>query len=114
MNKLLKEWQSRLGLTDWQIVLKDNCYSSEMVLKECAGETEWQETSKCAVIRILNSTEYGNRIVKQDKEKILVHELLHLKMCFLGESGNDLQDRIQHQLIDDLSKALVNAKRGKL
>lgn len=112
MQELLKEWKERLGLQDWYIELVDNCSLNDMVLKDCAGETEWQEVGKCAVIRIISKKDYGSRILPFDKEKTLVHELLHCKFCLLGESGNDLQDRIQHQLIDDIAKALVNAKRG--
>ena len=112
MQELLKEWQHRLGLDDWCIVLKDNCSPNDMVLKDCAGETEWQEVGKCAVIRIISKKDYGDRIVSFDKEKTLVHELLHCKFCLLGESGNDLQDRLAHQLIDDMAKALVSAKRS--
>lgn len=112
VQELLKEWKERLGLQDWYIELRDNCSSNDMVLKDCAGETEWQEVGKCAVIRIISKRDYGDRIVPFDKEKTLVHELLHCKFCLLGESGCDLQDRIQHQLIDDIAKALVNAKRG--
>ena len=112
MEKLLKEWQHRLFLDDWSIVLNDNCSPNNMVLKDCTGETEWQEVSKCAVIRIISKKDYGDRIVPYDKEKTLVHELLHLKFCFLGESGNDLQDRLVHQMIDDMAKSLVDAKRS--
>ena len=113
MQDLLKEWQHRLGLDDWYIVLKDNCSPNDMVLKDCTGETEWQEVTKCAVIRIISKKDYGDRIIAFDKEKTLVHELLHCKFCLLGASGNDLQDRIQHQLIDDMARALVDAKRNK-
>lgn len=45
-----------------------------------------------------------------DFEKTLVHELLHIKFCFLWGSGNDLQDRITHQLINDLAKSLVEVE----
>lgn len=114
MKKLLKEWKHRLGLNDWTIVLKDNCSPNEMILKDCCGNTEWSETGKTAFIQILDKRDYGNRIIPFDKEKTLVHELLHLKLCLLGESGNELQDRVQHQIIDDLAKALVNAKRSNV
>jgi hypothetical protein len=50
--------------------------------------------------------------LEYDKEKTLVHELLHLKFSFLGESGNDLQDRVAHQVLNDLAKSLVDAKRS--
>lgn len=113
MNKLLKEWKHRLQLDDWHIVLIENCSPNDMTLKDCAGETEWGEVGKTAVIRIIDKKDYGSRIEPFDFEKTLVHELLHCKLCLLGESGNDLQDRLVHQYIDDLAKALVSAKRGR-
>ena len=110
MDKLLKEWQHRLRLDDWKIVLKEDCSPNDMVLKDVVGETEFEEVNKCAVIRIITEKDYGNRIIPFNFEKTLIHELLHLKFCLLGESGNDLQNRIVHQLIEDMSKALVDAK----
>ena len=110
MDKLLKEWQHRLGLDDWKIVLKEDCSPNDMVLKDVVGETEFEEINKCAVIRIITEKDYGNRIIPFNFEKTLIHELLHLKFCLLGESGNDLQNRIVHQLIEDMAKALVDAK----
>ena len=113
MNKFLKEWKHRLQLDDWHIELIENCSPNDMTLKDCAGETEWSEVGETAVIRIIDKKDYGKRIVPFDFEKTLVHELLHCKLCLLGESGNDLQDRLVHQYIDDLAKALVSAKRGR-
>lgn len=54
MKQLFVEWKDRLGLQDWHIELRDNCSPNDMNLRDCAGETEWQEVSKCAVIRIIN------------------------------------------------------------
>lgn len=112
MEDLLLEWQHRLGLDNWRIALKDNCSPNDMVIKDVAGETEWEEVNKCAVIRIISQKDYGDRMLPYDKEKTLVHELLHLKFCFLGESGNDLQDRLVHQLINDMAECLVDTKRS--
>lgn len=111
MQDKLLYWQRVLGLTDWRIKLKTDCFMSELILQNAAGETEWSETIKTAYIRIISAEEYGERIVPFDPEKTLVHELLHLKFCLLGESGNKLQDRYIHQLIDDVARALVEAKR---
>ena len=108
--QLLDYWQNILGLTDWKIVLKDNCSHNEMQLRDVTGETEWEETGKCAVIRIISEKDYGDRILPFNFEKTLIHELLHLKFCLLGESGNDLQDRYVHQLIDDMARALFKAR----
>ena len=112
--EMLDYWQKLLGLTDWKIVLKTDCFSSEMKTPDCAGENEWKESIKVSVIRILKEEEYGERILPFDLEKTLVHELLHLKFCLLDDSGNELQDRYVHQLIDDLARALVAAKRFSL
>lgn len=109
MEELLEEWKKRLGLEEWTISLEDGLY--ELSLPDCAGCTEWTEVNKTAKIQLIDEKAYGERIVPYDKEKTLVHELLHLKMCFLQESENELQNRIVHQLIEDMAKALVSAKR---
>ena len=113
MQDLLKEWQERLGLQDWVIVLKDNCSPNDMALKDVQGETEYDEVNKCAVIRIISKKDYGNRILAFDKEKVLIHELLHIKFWLIQETENITQNRVVHQYIDDMARALVNAKRGK-
>ena len=112
-NKLLKQWVDILQLNDWTIKLKENCSPNEMRLNDVCGETEWGEVGKNALIKIISEKDYGDRIVPFDFEKTLVHELLHLKFCLLGESGNELQDRLIHQYIDDLAKAFIRAKRSK-
>ena len=110
--KLLSEWQNRLGLSDWKIVLSDKCTPNEMKLDDVEGCSEWTESIKTATIQILDEKYYGERIVPFDFEKTLVHELLHLKTCLISDSGNDLQDRIAHQIIEDLARAFIDAKRN--
>lgn len=110
--KLSMEWSKRLGVNDWHVKLKDECVPSDMTYADSMGESEYVEATKTGVIRILREDCYGDRIRPFDYEKTLVHELLHLKFALLGESGNDLQDRYVHQLIDDMARALVDAKRA--
>lgn len=112
MQKLLKEWQERLSLNDWVIVLNDDCPVCDFNIPNCAGECEWDLVHKSAVIRLISESEYGERILPFDKEKTLVHELLHCKFAMIDDSGNDIVDRYIHQLIEDLAKSLVNAKRS--
>lgn len=109
---LLKEWQNRLCLQDWHIVLKENCEPDDMFLPVCAGATEWEESIKTAVIQIIDPKFYGTRILPFDFEKTLVHELLHLKFSLVSDKVDDLQERYMHQMIDDLARALVDAKRN--
>ena len=111
--KLLKEWQNRLGLQDWRIKLNDKCKPEDMLMEDVAGCTEWTESNKTARIDILDEKYYGKRIVPFDYEKTLVHELLHLKTSLVSDNVPDLQTRYMHQMIDDLARALVDAKRSK-
>lgn len=105
--QLLEKWQKRLGLTDWVIDLRDNMTPDEMSLQGVAGQCEWQEVKKAAVISIIKPECYGERITPFNFERTLVHELLHIKFCLLDDSGNALQDRVLHQIIEDLAKAFV-------
>lgn len=109
---LLNEWQERLGLQDWRIKLCPKCTPGEMEMENAAGCTIWTESIKSAKIQILNPKYYGDRIVPFDFEKTLVHELLHLKLSLVSSEVDTLQERVTHQMIDDLGRAFVSAKRG--
>lgn len=109
---LLNEWKRRLGLHDWRIKLVDNCKPEDMALADSSGCTEWSECIKTARIEIMDPAYYGNRIVPFDYEKTLVHELLHLKLSIVSDQVEDVQARYMHQIIDDLARALVDAKRS--
>ena len=118
-SKLLEEWQERLGLTDWAIILRYNCKKEDMDEPEYSiGETHWETTSKCARICIISKEEYGeDRMLPYDFEKTLVHELLHCKFSMIDKDLNTYEgivaEQARHQLIDDLARALVMAKRGE-
>ena len=109
---LLVEWVTRLGLQDWVIKLEDDCKPEDMDEFDVAGCVSYSEPGKCAKIQIIDPKYYGKRIVVFDYEKTLVHELLHLKLSLLADKTGDLQERYVHQIIDDLAKALVDAKRS--
>lgn len=117
--KLLNEWQERLGLQDWEIILRYNCKREDMDDPDYSiGETHWETTSKCARIQIISKEEYGNkRILEYDFEKTLVHELLHCKFSMIDKDLNTYEgivtEQARHQLIDDLARALVMAKRRR-
>ena len=120
--KLLDEWSIRLGLKDWYIVLEADVKPEDMKADDADGFVVFEETTKSARIQIIDpkAREEDEGIFSAsrpfDFEETLVHELLHLKLCLL-ERGDDwetkLQLRILHQIIDDLSRALVDAKRSK-
>ena len=110
--KLLYEWKYRLGLHDWAIKLVDNCKPEDMSAEDVSGCTEWNEVGKQARIEMLDPQYYGERIVPFDYEKTLVHELLHIKTCLISDQWEPLQVRYMHQMIDDLARAFVDARRS--
>lgn len=109
---LLKEWQDRLGLQSWRIKLNPCVIPCDMAMQNVDGCTEWQETIRTARIDILDPVCYGERIIPFDWEKTLVHELLHLKFSLAQDVENDMQSRLMHMYIDDIARALVDAKRS--
>ena len=114
-NKLLKEWQNRLGLQDWHIILKTDCRPENMALTDVEGCTTWTECTKSAWIDILDEKFFPEHAAARpyDFERTLVHELLHCKLSLIDERDEGTQSRLVHQLIDDLARALVDAKRSE-
>ena len=113
-SELLNEWQERLGLQDWVIILRFNLFEEDM--NKSAGETIWNNVNKLAEIHIIREEDF-NSLIPYDYERILVHELLHIKFGYLQSEPNNYEEQVfdeaQHQLIDDLARALVMAKRGE-
>lgn len=109
---LLEYWQKLLGLQDWTIVLKDNCRPDEMLEDNTCGCVDFSECGKAALVQILDPKYYGERITPFDYEQTLIHELMHLKLSLVSADVSDLQERYMHQIIDDLARAFVAARRG--
>ena len=114
MSAKLDYWVTQLGLQDWTIKLYDCCDPEDMDDPTAVGCVTYNEVGKQAKIEIMDPDLYGNRIVPFDYEKTLVHELLHLKTTFLTNVEDSMQERVGHQLIDDLAKTLVAVRREAL
>lgn len=107
-NQMLEKWKSILGLFDWHIVLRTGCNLEDTGYS--VGLTEWDEVHKAAIIKIINPSFYGERIIPFDFEKTLVHELLHIKFALFDGFG-DFQDRYLHQIIDEFARILTIQER---
>ena len=111
MIELLNEWKERLFLTAWRIALRPKCKPDEMQ-SGCWGSTEWEEVNKTARIDIVDPDCLTDKMIPFDFETVLVHELLHLKFCLLSDNSDEnMESRYVHQLIDEMARALVDAKR---
>ena len=97
--RLLEKWQKKLCLQEWRIKLVTHLRPEEMSVSNAAGCTDWSES--------INPACYGDRIVPFNFEKTLVHELLHLKFSFWCQDEYSVADRLMHQMIDDLARALT-------
>ena len=91
-------------------MLAHECTPDDMPLEKCSGCVTFEESTKVATIYILSEQCYSNKAVPYHFEETLVHELLHLKMSLLSDTSGSLQDRVVHQIIDDLARAFVSAK----
>lgn len=111
MNKLLKYWQNKLGLDDWKIELHTDCSPREMYDPLNDGQCQYHFVKKLAIIKICTEKDVS---VDSDYnfERILVHELLHIKFAILDDSGNALQDKIVHQLVQDFANILTEGKHA--
>ena len=108
---LLTKWINILGLQDWHIELYNDCSPKELFDKDAQGENYYNFTYKHAKIRIISKKDREQDILPLEYEHILVHELLHCKFASLDDSGNALQDKLVHQLVEDFADILVNRCR---
>ena len=114
LQSCLEWWQKKLGLQDWIIKSK---ITSELTDDNFHGENEFNVVGKHSMIRIrpYDTVKGGEWIARQPQELVLVHELLH---CLIYEIEYDNSESIelitynqrQHQLIEDMAKALIMAK----
>ena len=114
--KILKYWTGLLGISDWYIILETNVKPEDMFIDEADGCVKYEETIKSAQIQIVDEKLRSPTVRPFDFEETLVHELLHIKFCMLERGKNwdkKLQLRLLHQAIDDISRALVSAKKYK-
>ncbi len=111
LQALCSLWQKRLRLQDWTVVVRV-VRRHEMALKDVQGECEWVLPRKQAVIRLLDPVDYvPERIVPQDMETDLVHELLHLYFAPFDADDGTLEEMHQEQAINAIGQALVALAR---
>ena len=106
---LIAYWVDLLNLRDWEITVK-TVRRTDLEL-DGQGEVKYNMTGKQALILLLDPIDWQNDNFKQDQEKTLVHELLHLKFDEIPVKKKFKQK--QHQLLNDMAKCLVNVRRGR-
>ena len=108
---LLEEWKSILHLEQWDIELKRS-RQRDFLEGDNQGEITFNKVECQAIIHILDPFDWVDTPFKQDMEKTLVHELLHIIYAdFEPEDPNSLQYTLWHRSIDSMARALVSLKR---
>lgn len=105
----LKEWQERLFLQDWNIDIVRVPQSS---IPGSWGETILHFENHVAQIQMLDQMPLSN-MERYCEERILVHELLHLRYNLLENTESyegKYLDEIQHSDLEKLAKSLIMAK----
>ena len=106
MSANLTYWKDILNLNDWDIKVK-TVRQGEMD-EENQGEVRYNFVGKQAIIKLLDPIDWTNKDFDQDKDKTLIHELLHLKFAVI----DDIIDKpIVHQLLNDIAKAIIETHR---
>ena len=111
LQELCKEWQDRLRLNAWDIMV--NLYRSREFFNEnCVGENTYEFKKQESTIRILDPVDFDpNTNFPQDMEVVLVHELLHLLFASFEPEDGTLQHDMMEQTIEQIAKVLVSLKR---
>lgn len=111
LEELLEEWKGILHLEQWDtelIIIRQKDFLEE----DNQGEITFSKVGCQAIIRILDPVDWVDTPFKQDMEKTLVHELLHLVYAdFEPEDQNSLQYTLWHRSINSTARVLVSLKR---
>ena len=112
-NQCLKEWQHRLFLDDWTVVLRFENYK-DMPEIGMAGYSNFEFENCCSVITLCNKAGVDNGILKFCQELTLVHELLHCIYNWQGYDNSNYESittsELQHQQIEKMARSLIMAK----
>lgn len=112
----MEEWKPILGLSDWFIGIR-LCRIDELSDHEFAGESCAQHVNMFGTIQIRRKEDMPeDSMIKQPHELTLIHELLHFKFISMEEANRTIEgtfyDMKQHQLLEEMAKALFMAKYG--
>ena len=109
LKEKLSYWKKRLRLNDWIIkamIVRQRDFSSP----ERLGEISYNIHNKTALIKILDPVDYDDW-EKQNMERILVHELLHLHFANIHYhfgKESEFYEVFEEQAIESITHGLIN------
>jgi hypothetical protein len=107
LTKLLKKWQPRLRLEDWNITIR----------WATAKESEEDWDAKCDPDVAYKSarivvTKWDEKDKDYDAEYLVLHEILHLPMTPFAIATGSLQETSEENLVHILASLLIALDRG--
>jgi hypothetical protein len=109
----LKEWQHRLYLDNWIIIIEFANYK-DMPEVGSMGWSNMQVINQTSIITLCNKDGCDNAMMKFCQELALVHELLHCRYDWLASETytEKYVDTLEHQNLEMMARSLIMAKYG--
>jgi hypothetical protein len=109
LNARLAVWQQRLDLADWKITLSPSHPGD--LKPQTLGHIDWDAVKKTATVRVLSASDYRTTcsVARDDMELTVVHELVHLVLSRLRQSGTNFRD--EEHAVNQLADALLKLDR---
>jgi hypothetical protein len=108
LDALLTEWQPRMKLGDWEIIVRYVPWLDSAGL--C---TVWLK-SKRALIQIHEPASWPDSSFKRPVEQVFLHEMGHVQMARLNIAADAPSNVHEEQIVEAYAKALYAAKYAPL
>lgn len=113
----LDEWQKKLGLQDWEIIVEIYNNDNGDFGKNDLGYVSMDHINKIACVGLLKRVESDKKFCVEPMEVTLIHELLHVKLDFVSISDRpvknyeyDVLGILHERNINDLAKSFYCVK----
>jgi hypothetical protein len=105
----LRVWQSRLGLSDWNVEVKIVRISD--LNPDTLGHLKWNSENRTATIKVLDPVDYDLPVsrIPEDIEITIVHELLHLQLSVLPR--DKAYKAVEERVVQRMTKALFDLEK---
>ena len=111
LSDICQKWQDLLRLSHWDIAIRI-CKKEDMQINDTQASNKISLTNECALISILDTSDYPDSPFEQDMEVSLVHELLHIPLKYIANpEDNSLENIHLEAFIESTAKLLVKLSR---
>lgn len=111
-----KYWIDELKLSNWNIKIRFGAKRKDFSCAGRLGEVAINSMMRLANIDIITDPDEltdDERASCLDPEQTLVHELLHIKLCFVEQAleKDVVASSLLHQFIEDTARTLIDVAR---